>query len=65
MRDFRGLCYEMGTTGLKECFEDLFLKESSDVPWGLPFRGSVEKKKLYNKNYLFFLECFLINMCEI
>lgn len=45
MRDFRGLCYEMGTTGLKECFEDLFLKESSDVPWGLPFRGSVEKKK--------------------
>lgn len=26
------------------------------VPWGLSFRGAIEKKKLYNKNYLFCFE---------
>ena len=37
MRDFGGLCYETGTTGLKECFKDLFLKKSSDGSVGFVF----------------------------
>lgn len=46
MRGFRGLCYEMGTTGLKECFEDLFLKSSSDGSMGFAFQRLYGKKTL-------------------
>lgn len=37
MKDFGGVHYEMGTTGLKECFEDLPLKRSSDGSIGFAF----------------------------
>lgn len=47
----RGLHYEMGTTGQKECFEGLPLKMSCDVSWGLSFRGSVEKKTMIKITY--------------
>lgn len=60
-----GLYDELGTTGLKGCFEDLPLKKSSDGCMGFAFRGSMGRKKPCDKNDLFCFDCFLINMCEI